>query len=121
MAGLKDMAKTHEEVEKEATPLMVGNAEKYPYGLRICLTEEELEKLGVDHSDWEIGDTFHLHAFAKVVSVSENDTENGSNCNISLQITHLAGPEDEDEEDEEEESEDDGHSLKKHGYIQYDE
>ena len=117
MAGLKDMARDEE--DKEVSPLVAGEMDKYPYGLRICLTHEELEKLGADHSDWEIGDTFHLHAFAKVVSISEHETDSGKNCSISLQITHLAGPENEDEEDAEEEDEDGDPDLKKHGYLRY--
>lgn len=116
--GLTDMAKTEDESEKDTSPLMQDN--KYPYGLRICLTQDELEKLGVDHSDWEIGATFHLHAFAKVTSISENEVAGGEKtCSVSLQITHLAG-ESEDAEDEEEEEEDDEPSLEKHGYLRYD-
>ena len=116
--GLIDMAKSGEEAA--ATPLM-PQENKYPYGLQITLTQDELEKLGVDHSDWEVGATFHLHAFAKVTSISENEREGGEKtCCVGLQITHLQG-ESEDAEDEEEGAEEyeDKLDLKPHGYLRY--
>lgn len=110
--GLTDMAKSPDKAMETATPVSVGEQDKYPWGLRISLTHDELEKLGVDKADWEVGDTFHLQAFAKITSISENQKESGeTDCCVSLQITHLAGPENEEEEGED--SEDD---LAEHGY-----
>ena len=115
MHGLTDMAK--EEGDAQASPLMPQD-NKYPYGLRITLTHEELEKLDVDHTDWEMGETFHIHALAKVVSKSANEREGGeASCSVELQLTHLAG-ESEDAENKEEEHED-GPDLKPHGYLRY--
>lgn len=114
-----DMAKTPEEIQEEVSPLST-EVNKYPYGLRIRLTKFELDKLDVDYSDWKVGDVFHLHALAKVTSISENETEGDHNCCVEMQITHLAGTESEDEENEdadEEMSDEDGHSLEKHGYV----
>ena len=97
--GLIDMAR-EAKPDEMASPLAMSD-NKYPYGLRIQLTHEELEKLDVDHSDWKVGETFHLHAFAKVVSISQDEREGGEKtCCVSMQITHLAG-ESEDSEDEE--------------------
>lgn len=62
---------------------------RYPYGLRISLTHKELEKLGLD-ADCEVGDVIDLRAFAEVTSVSVNQTENGNDCRVELQITKLA-------------------------------
>ena len=108
--GLIDMQR-ETKPEEMASPLSMSD-NKYPYGLRINLTQEELEKLDVDHSDWKVGETFHLHAFAKVVSISQDEREGGEKCcNVGLQITHLQG-EDEDSEGHEEEEE----PLAKHGY-----
>ncbi len=106
VGGLIDMARSESE-QTEAMPL--AKEDKYPYGLRINLGTEELERLGVDHSDWEIGDVFPLDILAKVVSKSANETEGGhANCNISLQITHIGAEEEEPEEEQ---------PLKKHGYL----
>lgn len=81
------------------------NTPRYPWGLSIRLTHHEIEKLGLDYSDWEVGDIFHLHALAKVTSISEHETEGGKNCCVELQITHLAGESEDMENEEEEEGE----------------
>ena len=95
-SGLVDMARDDKPNENAVPAVLSEN--KYPYGLQISLSEDELEKLDVDHSDWKVGETFHLHAFAKVTSISENQREDGEkSCCVQLQITHLAG-ESEDEE-----------------------
>ncbi len=110
MSSLVDMARSS--AEPAQTSALVEQ-DKYPYGLRINLSTEELEKLGVDHSDWEIGDVFPLDILAKVVAKSANESEGGeANCNVSLQITHI-GAEEEKEELEEEQP------LAKHGYLKY--
>lgn len=115
MNGLTDMAKSEEEVAKDSSPLMMSE-NKYPYGLRISLSQDELEKLGVDESDFAIGDVFPLDILAKVVGKNANETEGGeANCCVSLQITHIGA--EIDETCEEEEAEDNAEpSLKKHGY-----
>ena len=112
--GLTDMARdVKPEISESGLAAPMPN--KYPYGLQISLTEEELEKLDVDHSDWKVGETFHLHAFAKVTSISENQREGGEKCCcVGLQITHLAG-ESENSEDKEYDEEDE--PLAKHGYT----
>lgn len=72
------------------------NGPKFPYGLRICLTHSELRKLSLE-ADCEIGDIIDIRAFAKVTSVSQNETERGVECRVELQIEELAL---EDESDE---------------------
>lgn len=119
MAGFRrmiDMARSPEEVKKDLAPLAMPSPESapsYPYGLCISLTEDELEKLGID-GDCEIGDMIHLFAMAEVTSCSEHKTKaaDGSEktcCRIELQITHL-GLEDEDREEEP-----DGKARKRYG------
>jgi len=113
---LTDMARDAEEL-KDASP-MAPEPDKYPWGLRITLDQDSLEKLGVDHSDWEVGAVFHLMALAKVTSISSHDGPNGQRCDVGLQITHLAGPENEEKEEEEGE-EDEEPDLSQHGYHRY--
>lgn len=91
-----NMAKNKEELAETPMEEMAEDAPIYPYGLCICLTQDELEKLDLD-SDCNVGDTIHLMAMAKVTSISKNETSEGENCRIELQITDL-GLEDEDEE-----------------------
>lgn len=70
-------------------PIPMPEKPKYPYGLRICLTEDELEKLGLE-ADCEIGDVIDLRAFAVVTCVSQNETDNGKCARVELQIQKLS-------------------------------
>jgi len=99
--GMVDMAMNKEERE-ENSPIAgkVSDGPIYPYGLTICLCKPELEKLNVDYSDWAVGDHFHLQALAKITSISENETENGKNCRVEMQIVALRGHDEEDEYDD---------------------
>lgn len=109
---LIDMRRTDDEKQKSAALFPVGSQPEYPYGLSLCLTHNELAKLGLE-SNCEVGEMIHLFALAKVTSISKQDTGNGEECRIELQVTHL-GTESEDEEDEEFEKE---QPLAKHGYY----
>ena len=76
---------------------------QYPWGLRISLTQSEIEKLGLDEDDVEAGSCVHLKAFARVTNVSSEsmrDSRTGEVRNVSrveLQIEKIA-VEDEDDE-----------------------
>lgn len=70
----------------------------YPYGLRICLTHKELEKLGLE-ANCDIGDVIDLRAFAVVTSVSSNKVDGGeTECRVELQIQKLAIENENDEQ-----------------------
>ena len=100
-----DMALTPAEKLESAMPYAIGSTNNYPYGLCICLGNDQLEKLGLEE-ECEVGDFIHLFALAKVTSVSKNDTGEGEKVRIELQITHM-GLESEDEENEEGDEEED--------------
>lgn len=74
----------------------------YPYGLRICLTEKELKKLGLPIP--EVGDYLDMRAYACVTSVSCDKRESGDTCRVELQIEKIAC---ENEDDEAKETDDD--------------
>ena len=102
MKKMVDMALSPQETkESMAVPTMSGN--RYPYGLSICLCNDEIEKLGLD-DNVDVGDMLHLFAMGKVTSVSKNDTEEGARVRVEIQLTHL-GVEDEDDEEMEEKNE----------------
>jgi hypothetical protein len=61
----------------------------YPWGLRISLTEKELEKLDLDIKDAEIGDVIDIRAVAAVTSISQSDSDGGK-CRVELQIQKMA-------------------------------
>lgn len=63
-----------------------GPTEKYPYGLRINLGNDQLKALGVKDLP-KVGETLPLHAMVSVVGVRSSETEDGSDNNVELQIT----------------------------------
>lgn len=65
-----------------------GDSPAYPYGLRVCLNEESLKKLGVSSLP-SVGTTMRLEAVVEVCSASENQTAKGSERNLDLQITDM--------------------------------
>ena len=76
---------------------------QFPWGLRISLTQHEIDKLGLDTEEVEVGCYLHLKAFACVTNVSSEsmkDSRTGDVRNVmrvELQIEKIA-IEDEDEE-----------------------
>ena len=71
----------------------------YPYGLKITLTDKELEKLKIDHADAFVGGTFHGHFMARITSVSADEGSDGKHSRLEAQIEDLS-IESESEEDE---------------------
>lgn len=82
------------------TPIAMPEKPDFPYGLRICLTEKELEKLGIDHTEAFVGGMVHGFFMARVTSVSCEQREGKDCCRLELQIEDL-GLESEDEENAE--------------------
>jgi hypothetical protein len=68
--------------------------EEYPYGLRIRLGNQELEKLNIDLSGMSVGDSVAIIAQATVTGLSENEYKDGKDKTMverdcSLQIEKL--------------------------------
>lgn len=98
--AMVDMSLTDDEILDMACPLPIDvkDRPKYPWGLKICLTQAEIDKLRLDPSEAFVGGMVHLHALARITSTSCDQTEGGENCRIELQIENLSIPESEDEE-----------------------
>lgn len=105
-----DMARTPAEKQEMADQMAAPPASTindYPYGLSICLTQEELDKLQLDPGDVDVGDTVHLFCFAKVTSKSMSDNESsGPQTRLEMTITHIAAEDEDDENEEADEAED---------------
>jgi len=56
----------------------------YPYGLRICLCQKELDKLGLPKP--EFGDYLDMRAFGRVTSVSDDQ----GGVRVEIQIEQIA-------------------------------
>jgi hypothetical protein len=99
MLTMTDMELDDEDQLDAAMPIAMPERPRYPYGLRICLTEKEFEKLGLDPRDAIVGGICHGHFLARVTSVSANENEGDASCRVELQIEDLS-IESEDEENE---------------------
>ena len=67
----------------------------YPYGLCITLEKEVLEKLGLEVSEFKVGDLLPMDMIGKVTGITQD--EHGYDC-LTLQITDLGVETDEDED-----------------------
>jgi hypothetical protein len=65
----------------------------YPCGLRICLTDSELKKLGLE-ADCDEGDMIDIRAFGVVTSIHKE----AGNCRVEIQIQKMALEEEMSEE-----------------------
>lgn len=100
MYQMVDMEYTDEEQLDYQAPIPLPDKPKYPYGLRICLTQKELDKLGLDPSCAFVGGIVHMHAMMRCTAVSSNETESGEDARVEFQIESL-GVESEDQENKE--------------------
>lgn len=98
-----DMQRDDEAMLDAAMPfgILSKDIPQYPPGLRICLCEDELDKLDLEQ-DMELGDIIDLRAMARVTSVSSDESSAGKHRRVELQITSLAVESEDQEEPGEE-------------------
>lgn len=89
---LVDMTLTATERKAMTEPSAVSGALRYPYGLSLNLEEAVLAKLGLTTLP-KVGEPLMLHALVNVTSVRSDETQDGANRSIGLQITEMGlGP-----------------------------
>lgn len=87
---LTDMELSDEDKFDLAIPCIGGPQQPdYPYGLKIALTERELEKLGLE-ADCSVGDLIDMRCFATVTSVSTEQRGGKTTARVELQIEKIA-------------------------------
>ncbi len=78
----------NKDVEKDSMPTTaVAETPEYPWGLRLTLEQEQLDKLDV--SKLRVGDEVNLSAVARVRGARASDERPDRICCIDLQITQL--------------------------------
>jgi hypothetical protein len=60
----------------------------YPYGLSICLCDDELAKLGITELP-PVGTVMQLTALVEVCSISQYENQDGADKSMNLQITDM--------------------------------
>lgn len=110
---MQDMAHTPHEQEQTATPAVSENS--YPYGIAMTLSNDELEKLGLDCSEEEcqVGNYLHIHALAEVTGF--HASKDGHTLN--LQITHMKVEDEGAEDDDADREMNEGRTLRASGYY----
>jgi hypothetical protein len=101
--GMQSMEMDDEDAVDHPMPIDTKK-ESYPYGLRICLTHKEFEKLGLDWNQAFVGGLVHLHGLARITHVSSSEHESGKSARVEFQIENLE-IESEDAEDDENDEE----------------
>lgn len=99
MIAMQSMELDDEAKTDAPSPIPMATKPDFPYGLRICLTSDEIEKLGIDPEDAAVGGTFMLQGLARVSSVSCDKRDDKTCWRIEAQIEDLGilGSDDEDE------------------------
>lgn len=81
------MKRTAKQKKGSNEPVPMPPGEDYPWGLRLSLNKESLDKLGMSKLP-RVGETFELEAKVQVVAVSENKSLGGDQSrSVDLQIT----------------------------------
>ena len=97
--GMVDMSRpkpTNMVEEKAQMPVATDSYyEKYPWGLRLTLNDEDIKKLGLKISDFNVEDTRELTAKILVTSVSSEQNMNDSGKaktrdRLEFQITDMS-------------------------------
>lgn len=94
MPDLKSMKRTPEEIvdDMKERAVCTGGMDEYPYGLRLHLDDESVEKVG--GGPFSAGDVVTITALATIKSVNthEEETEEGGEVksNVELQITDMS-------------------------------
>jgi hypothetical protein len=86
LTDMKRKPKKNIKTEEMAVP--VSEDEGYPWGLRVTLREEDLQKLGVSAKEFTLQEAISLTAEAKVTLIQKDV---GSDyTEVTLQITKLS-------------------------------
>lgn len=107
--ALVDLKMSKQDMADEASPTAPENRNPYPYGVCLTLDTDELAKLGIKELP-SVGDECHVEAVGEVTSVSEQDSGNGEQRSVRIQLQMMEvvneGQEPEGESVAEEEAED---------------
>jgi len=79
-----------EDREDAAMPIAMPDTPQFPYGTRYCLTQVELEKLGLDHAECDVGDVIDMRSFGVITSKSVTEGEYGECVRIEVQMERMA-------------------------------
>jgi len=91
MNKLRDMVRKKNKMSTMAMPEVSSDydEEKYPYGLRISLEKEDIDKLDLNLKNINIDDEIKIEAVGYIESLRQNKTRRGEDKNLGIQITAM--------------------------------
>lgn len=91
MIAMQSMALDDEEKLDMIQPMKDESLPEYPYGLRICISQDEMAKLGIEPADAQVGGYFLAHVYCCITSVSSDKKSDGSECHrMEAQIEQMS-------------------------------
>lgn len=88
---MKDLKISKKEAKEKNKSMMIGSSdseERYPYGLRLTLDNDSLDKLGIKNLP-AVGTVLMFEAKAKVVSTRQSATTGSDDRSVDLQVTAI--------------------------------
>ena len=83
------MTKKEMTEEKPVDAMMSADQPNYPYGLKIRLEDDDLERLSFVMGKHKVGETGKLEARYVIESMESRKTDQGEEKEVCLQITDL--------------------------------
>ena len=72
---LIDMKRPREVTKEPETAVEVGEKDLYPCGLEGSICEDEIDKLGIDISEVEVGEKVIIHAIGEITEVRQEKVQ----------------------------------------------
>ena len=88
MSKLIDMKLPKRSTKNKEVACSIDDGEKYPYGLRIELRDDELKKLGIKTLP-STGTQLIVAGIGSVISASERQSMEGTRRDISIQLERI--------------------------------
>lgn len=94
--ALKSLKISAKEAKKQNEPVAVGNEDRYPWGTRLDLNKDSLDKLGIKDLP-AVGTKMMIEAKVTVIATRQTAREDDTTRSLELQITDMAIENDGDE------------------------
>jgi len=89
MNKLRDMVRKKNKLSTVMPDVARYDEEKYPYGLRISLEKEDIDKLDLNLKNINIDDEIKIEAVGYIESLRQNKTRRGEDKSLGIQITAM--------------------------------
>lgn len=89
---LIDLKRPKKKKSDKDMPETAGEEDRYPWGLRITLEKEELDRLGIQPNNYDVGAPCSFQAEGKIEEINQRETmgQDSNRKTISIQITKMA-------------------------------